>query len=105
MKILYMVSAMCLLGAACNQTDSSRGGKVAVQEAPADWEITTHVKSAIMSDSSLSAGAKLVSVSTTNGVVTLIGSVPTKQDRERIVKLAKETRGVTKVDNQIAVSP
>jgi hyperosmotically inducible protein len=40
-----------------------------------------------------------------NGVATLRGSVPTAKARERAVELARETVGVTRVIDQLAVQP
>lgn len=57
-----------------------------------------------MSDGSLSATSRLVSVTTNNGVVTISGTVASKDDMNRIVRLAKEVDGVKKVDNEMTVS-
>ncbi len=57
-----------------------------------------------MSDGSLSATSRLVSVTTNNGVVTISGTVASKDDMNRIIRLAKEVDGVKKVDNQMTVS-
>lgn len=93
---------MCLLCVACNPGGGNTGAKS--QETSADWAITTKVKAAIVADSTLSASARLVSVNTTNGVVTLTGTVPTKADSDRIVKIAKNVSGVKSVKNQMIIS-
>src|ERR1700733_1874593 len=98
MKNLLLIPAMVLLCVGCNSNDSGNSKDSQMQENSADWTITTKVKSAILADTSISASARLVSVSTTNGVVTLTGTVSTKEDRDRIVKLVKNIDGVQKVD-------
>jgi hyperosmotically inducible periplasmic protein len=103
MKSLLLIPAMCVLCFACNPNGNNNNGNRS-QEHSADWSITTKVKSAIMADSSLSASARFVSVSTTNGAVTLTGTVPTNADRDRIGRIAKNVNGVQSVDNQITVS-
>lgn len=57
-----------------------------------------------MSDGSLSASSRLVSVTTNNGVVTLSGTVASRDDMNRIIRLAKDVDGVRKVDNQMTIS-
>ena len=70
---------------------------------PADWEITLKVKTAILSDSSLSPGNRFVSVTTNDGVVTLKGKVSDRYQMNEIVKAAEKVEGVKKVDNQMSV--
>ncbi len=74
------------------------------QSDSSDWAITARVKKAIMTDGSLSASAKFVSVTTNNGVVTLSGNVPSKEESKRIVNIVKSVRGVSSVDNQMNIS-
>ena len=104
MKKLLLIPAMCLVCFACSSGTNCNNNGVQSQETSADWAITTKVKSSIMSDTSISASARFVSVNTTNGVVTLTGSVPTKEDRDRIVRITKKVSGVVSVDNQITIS-
>lgn len=95
-------AVLCLVCFGCNNKGNS--DNQSQQETSADWAITTKVKASIMSDSSLSASARLVSVSTTDGVVTLSGNVPYQADAERLVKIAKKVDGVKSVDNQLVVT-
>jgi hyperosmotically inducible protein len=104
MRKLLLIPAMCLFCAACSSNGSNSNDGVKTHETSADWEITTKVKSTILSDTSISASARFVSVNTTNGVVTLTGNVPTRQDRERIVRMVKKVSGVVRVDDQMTVS-
>lgn len=104
MKNLLLIPAMCVLCFGCNPNDRSNNQGAKEQEHSADWVITTKVKSAIMADASLSATARLVSVNTTNGVVTLTGTVPTQEDSDRIAKIAQNVSGVVSVNNQLTIS-
>ncbi|MES2344634.1 MAG: BON domain-containing protein [Chlamydiota bacterium] len=96
----------CALCFACNADSQTNNTTVIVQdqEAPADWSITTKVKAKIIADTELSASARLVSVTTTNGIVTLEGTVPTAADRDRIVAIAKSVDGVVGVNMKMTVS-
>jgi hyperosmotically inducible periplasmic protein len=107
MKKLLLIPTLCLVCAACcgkSSCGSSNNDQVQSQETTSDWAITTKVKAEILADTSLSASARFVSVSTTDGVVTLTGSVPTREDRERIYRITRKVNGVKKIDNQITIS-
>ena len=75
-----------------------------MQSQPSDWDITANVKKNLMSDSSLSSSARMISVTTNNGVVTLTGTVANKEESRKVVRIAKNVSGVTSVDNQLTVS-
>jgi osmotically-inducible protein OsmY len=66
-----------------------------------DAAITTAVKSKFLADPDVS-GMK-IDVDTTNGVVTLHGTVPSAVERRRAVELAKETNGVKSVKDDLKV--
>src|SRR5271155_5094843 len=102
MKKLLLIPTLCLLCVACCGNGCNSG--VQSEQNSSDWSITAKVKSEILADTSISASARFVSVSTTNGVVTLTGTVPTRDDRDRIVKITKNVQGVMRVDNQITIS-
>lgn len=105
MKKLLLIPALCLVCYSCGSGDCCQRNKpVESQETSADWVITTKVKTEILADTSISGSARFVSVSTTDGVVTLTGSVSSKSDRDKIVKIAKNVSGVKKVNNQITIS-
>lgn len=105
MKKMAAILSLCLLMGACNQNQQNGDRNQKRQDCTdsSDWGITTRVKQSIMTDGSLSATSRLVHVETTNGVVTLTGSVPSKEDSRRIERLAKEVQGVRKVQNQLTV--
>jgi hyperosmotically inducible protein len=103
MKKILIASAMCLACLACSRDNYNNNSAQSEQNSP-DWEITTKVKSSILSDTTISASARFVTVNTTNGVVTLAGSVPTREDREKIVKMTKKVHGVVRVIDKITIS-
>jgi len=107
-KALLLIPAMCLAFVACGRDgyyddDSNDVQSQENSESSSDWTITSKVKAEIMADTSISGYARWVSVSTTDGVVTLTGTAPTREDREKVVKIAKRVKGVMRVDNQITV--
>ena len=66
-----------------------------------DGTITTKVKTKLLNDDLLSGFA--ISVSTFKGEVTLTGSVDSKQARDKAAFLARNTLGVSKVNNLIKI--
>lgn len=66
-----------------------------------DAAITTAVKSKLLADADVS-GMK-IDVDTANGVVTLQGTVPSAVEKRRAVQLAKETKGVKSVKDQLKI--
>ena len=66
-----------------------------------DDRITTEVKSKLAAESA--ASLTRVSVTTTNGNVSLIGNVPTAADRALAEQLARGVKGVQKVANNLQV--
>lgn len=68
-----------------------------------DSGITTKVKSKLLADSRTSSIK--ISVETVGGVVALTGTVPTQTEKVAAEEIAKNTEGVKRVDNKIAVNP
>ena len=68
-------------------------------EVMSDAAVTTAVKSKFLADADVS-GMK-IDVDTTNGVVTLRGTVATPAEKRRAVQIAKETNGVKSVNDQL----
>ena len=71
--------------------------------APGDAVITGKVKSALIADSKVKAGA--INVDTKSNVVVLRGSQPTQAGITEAVAVAKKTQGVKNVINQLTVKP
>jgi osmotically-inducible protein OsmY len=78
------------------------GGRTA-GEAVDDTAITTAVKSKLVADKA--ANLTKVDVDTKSGVVHLNGSVDTAEQKSRAEQLAREARGVTRVENNLQVQP
>lgn len=103
MKKIFLIPAMCLLCFACSRDNNYGNAQGYTQDQRSDWAITMRIKTAIRDNTSISPGAS-VAVNTTNGIVTLTGTVPTSADRNRIGRIARTSQGVVGVDNQIVVS-
>ena len=75
-----------------------------IADAATNARITAAVKARLSSELGLSALAQ-ISVDTTDGLVTLSGSVSSKEDVNKAVKTAAETEGVRKVISTLQVKP
>ena len=69
----------------------------------ADRKITATIRRAVVGDKSLSFSAKNVTIVTIGGKVTLRGQVNSVQEKSTIEFQARQTAGVTDVDNQLEV--
>lgn len=113
MKKLLFVPAACILFTGCNNNhdqqekrgECNMGQNGHSQEQSADWIITGKVKEAIMMDSELSLRARLMSISTTDGVVTLGGTVASMDEADKAVRVAQGVEGVKSVNNQLKIKP
>ncbi|HEX6323518.1 MAG TPA: BON domain-containing protein [Vicinamibacterales bacterium] len=81
------------------------GGLVAAAVAcsSTDPGITTAVKSKLAADDTVKAAQ--IDVDTQDGVVTLSGTVESQKVKNRALQLARETDGVTSVDDRLMVNP
>jgi hyperosmotically inducible periplasmic protein len=66
-----------------------------------DASITATVKAKLLADRNV--GGLKIDVDTTNSVVTLAGTVGSAAEKAQAVKLAKDTAGVTSVNDQLIV--
>ena len=73
------------------------------KETKKDIKITAHIRKAVVRDKSLSIDAQNAKIITRSGVVTLRGPVATEAESKTLQKIAKKTRGVVKVDNQLEI--
>jgi hyperosmotically inducible periplasmic protein len=109
--ILSGILVLCLaLGfmAGCNENSSRAEQKenpnqVGATETRSDTAITAELKGKI-TDSELLDNTD-ISVETNNGVATLTGAVATEAQKAHAEELAKNTKGVTSVDNKLVVNP
>ncbi len=104
MKKIHFILAICTLCASCNSNSNNSIGNNQTQSQPADWDITANVKKDLLTDSSLSSSARMISVTTNDGVVTLTGTVVSKEESRKVVKIVKNVYGVMDVDNQLTIS-
>ena len=73
------------------------------KETKKDIRITAHIRKAVVRDKSLSIDAQNAKIITRSGVVTLRGPVANETESKKLQKIAKKTRGVVKVDNQLEI--
>ena len=81
--------------------EKSKNVAAATKENVNDAVITTKIKADLFAEPELKALA--IDVDTENGVVNLSGFVSSKAEADRAVRLAKEVKGVTKVQNSLKV--
>ena len=73
------------------------------KETKTDIRITAHIRKTVVRDKSLSIDAQNAKIITRSGVVTLRGPVANEAESKMLEKIAKKTRGVVKVDNQLEI--
>lgn len=84
---------------AASKTEEAAGKSADVAS---DTWVTTKVKSKIITEKSLKGSD--INVSTTNGIVTLTGSVPTEAAHTKAITTAKSIKGVKSVVDNLKVS-
>jgi osmotically-inducible protein OsmY len=85
---ILLSAAAFVITAACSQTDTG---------------ITTAVKAKMAGDDTVKASE--INVDTHNHVVTLNGTVRSQAEKERAVTIARDTKGVTSVVDDLTVGP
>ncbi|MGZ8947429.1 MAG: BON domain-containing protein [Methylococcaceae bacterium] len=73
------------------------------KETKKDIQITAQIRKTVVRDKSLSIDAQNAKIITRSGVVTLRGPVASEAESKTLQKIAKKTRGVVKVDNQLEI--
>ena len=81
--------------------EKGRAAANQLEHAISDGGLTAKIKSKMALDDNVNA--RTINIDTTNAVVTLKGTVGSEAERERAVRLAKETRGVTRVEDLLQV--
>jgi len=66
-----------------------------------DGSISARVKTVLLNDTQVNATK--INVSTTNGVVVMSGSVPSKDQEQRAIQLARQVNGVRDVRSELQV--
>jgi osmotically-inducible protein OsmY len=83
--------------------DATKSAAKTTGRATSDGWVTAKVKSKFVGDKLLKGSD--ISVSTTGGIVTLTGTVPTEAGRDHAIAVAKETKGAKDVVDQLTVAP
>lgn len=83
--------------ASSKQTASNR------EQSQRDSEITSAIRSDLARDGKLVSKAADVTVTTSDGVVVLTGSVPSEVERKAVVARASDMAGVRRVDDRLVV--
>ncbi|HWA77050.1 MAG TPA: BON domain-containing protein [Polyangiaceae bacterium] len=73
-------------------------------ETAADRTITLRIRQGLLRENALSSAARNVNIITTNGSVTLRGSVTSASQKMEIGRIAQGTEGANEVDNQLDVA-
>ena len=81
---------------------SSACASKSIRPATNDSGISTRVRTALLNDPQVSATN--ITVTSTNGVVTLSGRVRTPAEADRAVAVARQTTGVADVRSELAVA-
>jgi hyperosmotically inducible periplasmic protein len=96
------LTASAVLAVGCNREPAAPMDQSATVGVD-DERIATYVQARYQRDRSIRGSD--ISVTSSNGVVTLRGSVPDADAREHAVALAREVDGVQRVDNELQVAP
>jgi hypothetical protein len=81
--------------------ETAREAVYLTEDAVSAAAVTSKIKAKMALDDVVNAGD--INVDTEEGVVTLTGDVGSKDEERRAVRIANETRGVTKVVNRLRV--
>src|SRR5689334_18270847 len=108
-RIVVAISALGLTGflvatasgAATQVKEKTEHAAKKTAEVITDTAITTEVKTKLLAAKGV-PGSK-VDVDTTNGVVTLKGTVPTRAARAKAVRITRAAKGVKHVVNQLTI--
>ena len=103
----YRLTAICtafalaLAPAAVFAAEKKESVKESVKEEMSDSAITTRIKADYAKDKEVSA--MKIHVDTEKGVVKLTGTAKSKAESDKAEQIAKNTKGVTSVKNEIKV--
>ncbi len=68
-----------------------------------DTDVTNQLRTLVGTDPAISDEARKVSITVTNGIVTLAGNVPTQTDKDIIAANAGALPAVIRVENKLEV--
>jgi osmotically-inducible protein OsmY len=100
------VAAVVGCDARDRQTRTTPGATdVAAQGTHDDDTTSDEIERRIKADTTLSEDARDVDIDVDSGVVTLKGEVRDAREKTAIENIARQTRGVTRVENELEVEP
>ena len=99
--VLSMTFGACSEGQQQQLQEQAREGANQAKQVAGDGALTAAVKAKLVADATAKAAA--IDVDTSNGVVTLKGSVESEAARASAETVAKQTEGVTSVVNILTV--
>ncbi len=103
-RAVWVIALLLLAGAGAFYLFGDRGDSLwNLMQRREDGLIVENVKSAFGLSKRLSAYE--IQVAARDGVVTLTGQVPSEIEKELAASVAKDTKGVKQVDNQIQIEP
>lgn len=100
-SVFTMIAAGSIQNAIAGDSDMQKKPSTTAGAYLGDSAITAKVKAAIVAEPDLSALE--IKVNTSDGVVTLTGTVDTQQKIERAAQVAQTIDGVKTVDNQLSL--
>lgn len=80
--------------------ERSRDTLKRTEEVASDSWITTKIRGAILADPVTRSSSGNIDIKTVDGVVTLVGSVATQAEFDRVIKIAHEIKGVKQVNTK-----
>ena len=98
--VLWLVFAVCLSMVPACASSGTSGGHAASASVD-DASITARVKTTLLNDPQVNATK--IDISTSNGVVTMTGSVRSQPERERAIQLAWQVSGVKDVKANLTI--
>jgi hyperosmotically inducible periplasmic protein len=99
---LALVASLSILPACASSGGGTGGAARATTASVDDASISARVKTALLNDAQLNATK--IDISTSNGVVTMTGSVRSQPEQQRAIQLARQVSGVKDVKANLTVS-
>lgn len=107
MKRFLLIPALCLMFLSCEENRTNKRYVQVCQmedQSSPDWQVSMRVKEELLKENNLTLSNRFfISVSTTNGVVTLTGNVGTPEQKMIAEQRAGMAKGVVSVNNQLTV--
>ena len=84
--------------------NSTTGSAVGQGNSDTDRKMSSRIRKSLDANSSLSFGAKNVTIETSNGRVTLRGAVKSEREKAMVESAASQVAGPSQVDDQLSVA-